>query len=162
MPASSLRIPDLPSTWPDGWSSSCAFTAIGYCQWIWGWRVAVDSSRRNLLRVDLTDTEATAAAVRQADPELVTHLGAKSHMDRSIVGPASLIYCNVSGTLQLLQGVLVAGEQLACECQIGLLLGNISTNEVYCCLGETGCFRKPRPTIRAALIGPTSPPATTS
>jgi dTDP-D-glucose 4,6-dehydratase len=69
-----------------------------------------------LLRVDLTDTEATAAAVRQADPELVTHLGAKSHMDRSIVGPASLI---------------VAGEQLACECQIGLLLGNISTNEVY-------------------------------
>lgn len=72
--------------------------------------------------VDLTDTEVTAAAVSQTDPELVTHMGAKSHMDRLIEGPASLIYSKVSGTFQLLIGVLVAGEQLACECQIDLLI----------------------------------------
>jgi dTDP-D-glucose 4,6-dehydratase len=33
------------------------------------------AERHTLLRVDLTDAEATAAAVRQADPDLVLHLG---------------------------------------------------------------------------------------
>jgi dTDP-glucose 4,6-dehydratase len=39
--------------------------------------------------VDLSDAEATAVAVRQADPDLVLHLGAESHADRSIEGPAA-------------------------------------------------------------------------
>ena len=47
------------------------------------------AGRHHLLRVDLTDAEATAAAVRQADPDLVLHLAAKSHVDRSIEGPAA-------------------------------------------------------------------------
>ena len=34
--------------------------------------------RHKLQRVDLTDAEATAAAVRQADPDLVLHLAAES------------------------------------------------------------------------------------
>ena len=44
--------------------------------------------RHQLLQVDLTNAEATAAAVRQADPDLVFHLAAESHVDRSIAGPA--------------------------------------------------------------------------
>jgi dTDP-glucose 4,6-dehydratase len=44
---------------------------------------------------DLTSIEAlpqaaaTAEAVRQADPDLVMHLAAESHVDRSIEGPAA-------------------------------------------------------------------------
>jgi dTDP-glucose 4,6-dehydratase len=45
--------------------------------------------RHQLLKVDLTDAEATAAAVRQADPDLVLHLAAESHVDRSIEGPGA-------------------------------------------------------------------------
>ena len=48
------------------------------------------AGRHTLLRVDLTDAEATAAAVRQADPDLVMHLAAESHVDRSIEGPGGL------------------------------------------------------------------------
>jgi hypothetical protein len=36
-----------------------------------------------LLRVDLSDVEATADAVRQADPDLVLHLAAKSILTAS-------------------------------------------------------------------------------
>ena len=46
-------------------------------------------SRHQLLRVDLTDAGATADAVRQADPDLVMHLAAESHVDRSIEGPGA-------------------------------------------------------------------------
>ena len=61
--------------------------------------------RHQLLRVDLTDAGATAAAVRQADPYLVLHLAAESHVDRSIEGPAAFIDSNVTGTFHFLQAV---------------------------------------------------------
>ena len=72
--------------------------------------------RHTLLRVvDLTDAAATAEAVRQADPDLVMHLAAESHVDRSIEGPAAYgstsspdcvyIDSNVKGTFHLLQAV---------------------------------------------------------
>ena len=44
------------------------------------------AERHTLLRVDLTDAAATAEAVRQADPDLVMHLAAESHVVRSIEG----------------------------------------------------------------------------
>ena len=40
--------------------------------------------RHQLLQLDLADAEATAVAVRQADPDLVMHLAAESHVDRSM------------------------------------------------------------------------------
>ena len=46
--------------------------------------------RHQLLRVDLADAEATAMAVRQADPDLVLHLAAESHVDRSIAGAGTI------------------------------------------------------------------------
>ena len=46
-------------------------------------------SRHQLLQVDLCDADATADAVRQADPDLVLHLAAKSHVDRSIKSPGA-------------------------------------------------------------------------
>ena len=38
--------------------------------------------RHQLLQVDLTNADATAAAVQQADPDLVMHMAAESHVDR--------------------------------------------------------------------------------
>ena len=58
--------------------------------------------RHQLMRADLADAEATAAAVRQADPDLVLHLAAESHVDRSIAGPGAFISSNVNGTFHLL------------------------------------------------------------
>jgi dTDP-glucose 4,6-dehydratase len=101
--------------------------------------------RQQLLRVDLTDAGATAAAVRQADPDLVMHLAAESHVDRSIEGPAAFIDSNVSGTFQLLQAVRAHWQQLAGERQASFRLHHISTDEVFGSLGETGRFSETTP-----------------
>ena len=45
------------------------------------------------------------AAVKKADPDLVMHLAAESHVDRSISGPGVFIESNVTGTYNLLQAV---------------------------------------------------------
>jgi dTDP-glucose 4,6-dehydratase len=106
---------------------------------------AAGQARHTLLRVDLTDAEATAAAVRQADPDLVMHLAAESHVDRSIEGPGAFIDSNVSGTFQLLQAVRAHWQQLPTERQATFRFHHISTDEVFGSLGETGRFSETTP-----------------
>jgi dTDP-glucose 4,6-dehydratase len=101
--------------------------------------------RHTLLRLDLTDAEATAAAVRQADPDLVMHLAAESHVDRSIEGPAAFIDSNVSGTFQLLQAVRAHWQELSAERQAAFRFHHISTDEVFGSLGDTGRFSETTP-----------------
>jgi dTDP-glucose 4,6-dehydratase len=103
------------------------------------------AERHTLLRVDLSDAEATAAAVRQADPDLVMHLAAESHVDRSIEGPEAFIESNVSGTFQLLQAVRAHWERLPAERQTSFRFHHISTDEVFGSLGPTGRFSETTP-----------------
>lgn len=97
-------------------------------------------SRYQLLRLDLADAEATAAAVQQADPDLVLHLAAESHVDRSIAGPEAFISSNVTGTFQLLQAVRAHWEGLPQERRDLFRFHHISTDEVFGSLGATGRF----------------------
>jgi len=103
------------------------------------------SERHTLLKVDLCDADATAAAIQKADPDLVMHLAAESHVDRSIEGPAAFIDSNVSGTFQLLQAVRAHWEALPAERQQGFRLHPISTDEVFGSLGATGRFLETTP-----------------
>jgi dTDP-glucose 4,6-dehydratase len=103
------------------------------------------ADRHTLLRVDLTDAVATAEAVRQADPDLVLHLAAESHVDRSIDGPAAFIDSNVSGTFNLLQAVRAHWEALPAERRDGVRFHHISTDEVFGSLGATGRFSETTP-----------------
>ncbi len=106
---------------------------------------AAGQARHTLLKVDLCDAEATAAAVRQADPDLVLHLATESHVDRSIEGPGAFIESNVSGMFNLLQAVLSHWEQLPAERQATFRFHHISTDEVFGSLGETGRFSETTP-----------------
>ena len=101
--------------------------------------------RHQLLRVDLVDAPATAAAVRQADPDLVLHLAAESHVDRSISGPDAFLESNVTGTFHLLQAVRAHWEQLPTERQAGFRFHHISTDEVFGSLGPEGRFSETTP-----------------
>ena len=103
------------------------------------------AERHTLLRVNLTDAVATAEAVRQADPDLVLHLAAESHVDRSIDGPAAFIDSNVSGTFHLLQAVRAHWEALPAERRDGFRFHHISTDEVFGSLGATGRFSETTP-----------------
>ena len=84
-------------------------------------------ARHTLLQVGLTDAEVTAAAVQQADPDLLMHLAAESHVDRAIEGPGAsgstsspdcaYIDSNESGTFHLQQAVRSRWQELPEERQ---------------------------------------------
>ena len=97
-------------------------------------------ARHHFLRVDLTDPDATSEAVHQANPDLVLHLAAESHVDRSIDGPGAFIDSNISGTFHLLQAVRTHWEQLPAERKESFRFHHISTDEVFGSLGPTGRF----------------------
>ena len=103
------------------------------------------AERHQLLKVDLADAEAVRVAVQTADPDLVMHLAAESHVDRSIAGPGVFIESNVTGTYNLLQAVREHHEQLNDERQARFRLHHISTDEVFGSLGREGRFCETTP-----------------
>ena len=104
-----------------------------------------DLERHVLQQVNLVDLESTDAAVQQADPDLVLHLAAESHVDRSIDGPGEFLASNVSGTFNLLQAVRRHWEALPTERQEQFRFHHISTDEVFGSLGELGRFSETTP-----------------
>ena len=106
---------------------------------------AAAAERHQLLRVDLVDQQATQAAVQQADPDLVLHLAAESHVDRSIDGPAAFLESNVTGTFSLLQACRAHWQALPAERQTRFRFQHISTDEVFGSLGATGRFSETTP-----------------
>ena len=104
-----------------------------------------NNSRHHFLKVDLADAEATASAVREADPDLVMHLAAESHVDRSIDGPGAFIESNVTGTFNLLQAVRCHWEQLPAARRERFRFHHISTDEVFGSLGPSGRFSEITP-----------------
>ncbi len=105
-----------------------------------GARTSQGDSRHKFLQVDLLDAEATSAAVKQADPDLVLHLAAESHVDRSIDGPKTFVDSNVIGTFNLLQAVRAHWEKLPEERQAQFRFHHISTDEVFGSLGADERF----------------------
>jgi dTDP-glucose 4,6-dehydratase len=103
------------------------------------------SERYRFMRVDLADGEATAAALQEADPDLVMHLAAESHVDRSIDGPDAFLFSNVVGTFSLLEAVRAHWAALPEERQQGFRFHHISTDEVFGSLGATGRFSETTP-----------------
>lgn len=103
------------------------------------------SDRYRFMRVDLADGEATAAALREADPDLVMHLAAESHVDRSIDGPDAFLSSNVIGTFSLLEAARAHWSALPQERQQGFRFHHISTDEVFGSLGATGRFSETTP-----------------
>ena len=101
--------------------------------------------RHQLLRVDLANAEATAAALRAADPDLVLHLAAESHVDRSIEGPGAFVDSNITGTFNLLQAVRAHWEQLPSDRREQFRFHHISTDEVFGSLGPEGRFTETTP-----------------
>ena len=105
-----------------------------------------ESEQRHVLQqVNLADPSAVRDAVKAADPDLVMHLAAESHVDRSIAGPGVFIESNVTGTYNLLQAVREHVDGLSGERQDNFRLHHISTDEVFGSLGSEGRFSETTP-----------------
>ncbi len=75
-------------------------------------------------------------------PDVVMHLAAESHVDRSIDGPAAFIQTNIVGTYTLLEAALAYWRALSSQAQHDFRFHHISTDEVFGSLGADGCFNE--------------------
>ena len=102
-------------------------------------------SRHQLLKVDLANKNDVEEALKKADPDLIMHLAAESHVDRSISGPEVFIKSNVNGTYNLLEAARNHYESLQGERKTNFRLHHISTDEVFGSLGPQGSFSETTP-----------------
>ena len=100
------------------------------------------NTRHKLLEVDLSNYSQTLSAVRYSNPDLIMHLAAESHVDRSIEGPGEFIKSNILGTFNLLEAARLHYEKLSYERKNNFRFHHISTDEVFGTLGEDGQFNE--------------------
>jgi len=98
------------------------------------------SNRYSFVQADICDAQAVRSALETFRPDVVTHLAAESHVDRSIDGPAAFIETNVVGTFTMLAEALTYWKGLAPEARDRFRFHHISTDEVFGSLGPDGFF----------------------
>ncbi|EGR4673539.1 dTDP-glucose 4,6-dehydratase [Vibrio parahaemolyticus] len=90
-----------------------------------------DSDRYYFEQVDICDRTELDRVFSEHQPDMVMHLAAESHVDRSIDGPAAFIETNVMGTYHLLEATRQYWSSLEEANQSAFRFHHISTDEVY-------------------------------
>ncbi|WP_084679319.1 dTDP-glucose 4,6-dehydratase [Methylocystis sp. ATCC 49242] len=110
-----------------------------------------EDPRFSFLQADICDRAAVGRAYSEFQPDVVMHLAAESHVDRSIDGPAAFIETNLVGTFVMLEAALEYWRALPADRARNFRFQHISTDEVFGSLGADGLFREDTP------YAPTSP-----
>jgi len=90
--------------------------------------------------LDICNTAAIESAFNHFQPNLVMHLAAESHVDRSIDGPADFISTNIVGTYSLLEVARKYWHTLNEADKALFRFHHISTDEVYGDLDNTNAL----------------------
>ncbi|QUI69739.1 dTDP-glucose 4,6-dehydratase [Pseudoalteromonas sp. M8] len=90
-----------------------------------------DSGRYTFEQVDICDALELKRVFEQYKPNIVMHLAAESHVDRSIDGPGEFIKTNIVGTYTLLEQARHHWSQLEADEKALFKFHHISTDEVY-------------------------------
>ena len=89
------------------------------------------SDRYAFEQVDICDAEAIKRVYETHQPDIIMHLAAESHVDRSIDGPGEFIQTNILGTYTLLDQARAYWATLDREKKEAFRFHHISTDEVY-------------------------------
>ena len=103
------------------------------------------SDRYRFVQGDICDAQAVRAAITDFRPDIVTHLAAESHVDRSIDGPGAFVQTNLVGTFVMLAEARDYWQGLDAAARARFRFHHISTDEVYGTLGDTGLFTEDTP-----------------
>jgi len=90
-----------------------------------------DNPRYAFEQVDICDAAELKRVFNQHQPDLVMHLAAESHVDRSIDGPGEFIQTNIVGTYTLLEQARAYWSELDGDKKTNFRFHHISTDEVY-------------------------------
>ena len=106
---------------------------------------SVENDPRHIfVQGDICDKEAVTALFEKYDFDYVINFAAESHVDRSIAEPEIFAKTNVLGTVNLLNCAKAAWEKDGVWKE-GAKYLQVSTDEVYGSLGETGYFMETTP-----------------
>lgn len=89
------------------------------------------SERYTFECVDICDAQEVKRVINQHQPDIIMHLAAESHVDRSIDGPGEFIQTNIVGTYTLLEQARDYYNWLDSAKKEGFRFHHISTDEVY-------------------------------
>lgn len=95
------------------------------------------SDHYHFRQVDICETQEIAELFDQFEPDLIIHLAAESHVDRSIDGPGEFIKTNIVGTFVLLDVARAYWSGLSGEKKDNFRFHYVSTDEVYGDLGHS-------------------------
>ncbi|WP_421710958.1 dTDP-glucose 4,6-dehydratase [Alcanivorax sp.] len=90
-----------------------------------------DSARYAFEQVDICDRTTLDGVLQRHQPDVIMHLAAESHVDRSIDGPAAFMETNIVGTYTLLEAARRYWNSLDDTAQQNFRFHHISTDEVY-------------------------------
>lgn len=90
-----------------------------------------NNPRYQFLHADICDKWAMTKAFDDFEPDIVMHLAAESHVDRSIDGPMDFIQTNIIGTYTLLEVARNYLQNLTEDKKSRFKFHHISTDEVY-------------------------------
>lgn len=98
------------------------------------------------VKADICDEETISQILREEEIDILMHLAAESHVDRSIDGPDAFIQTNIIGTFRLLNAARGYWETLAGEKRSRFRFHHISTDEVFGDLPfDSGIFTEETP-----------------
>ncbi|ATI43965.1 dTDP-glucose 4,6-dehydratase (plasmid) [Pacificitalea manganoxidans] len=102
-----------------------------------------DSPAYAFEHANICDGQAVARVLASHRPDIVMHLAAESHVDRSIDGPGAFIETNITGTYVLLEAARAYWTRAGRPA--GFRFHHISTDEVFGTLGPEGHFTEDSP-----------------
>jgi dTDP-glucose 4,6-dehydratase len=100
---------------------------------------------------DIADRELVRRLIGEEKPTAILNFAAETHVDRSIDDPESFVHTNVLGTFVLLDESRTFWQGLSGVQKDRFRFVQVSTDEVYGSLGETGLFSETTP------VDPSSP-----
>tara|TARA_Y100001968_G_scaffold327865_1_gene373820 strand:- start:19974 stop:21038 length:1065 start_codon:yes stop_codon:yes gene_type:complete len=105
----------------------------------------LEQKRYKFFNINLEDIEEIYKVFQLARPDIVIHLAAESHVDRSIESPVNFVKNNVNGTLNILEIAFKYYKQLVAIKQKEFRFIQVSTDEVFGTLGPKGSFSESSP-----------------
>jgi len=116
------------------------FDSLTYAGTLTSLAPIANDPRYRFVRGDIRDTVMVESSLLDFDPDIIVHLAAESHVDRSIDGPQDFIETNLVGTYVMLQAALKHWSHLSSERKKNFRFHHVSTDEVFGSLHEEGFF----------------------
>lgn len=123
----------------------CVFDKLTYAGTLTSLEPVADNPRYRFIQGDICDSAGVTAAIDGFRPQVITHLAAESHVDRSLDGPGAFIQTNLVGTYEMLDAALRYWRALPAADAEAFRFHHISTDEVFGSLGEDGAFTEDTP-----------------